>query len=135
MTPSRKSLTSLFLVGALATAGAACGSSSDSSDSDSSADSIAEWCATWEEFDASEEEAGLGELTGMLDTLAKTAPAEINDDMQYLASAFTEMMDAVDSMDTDAMEALEAEFDEEEIEAATERIETYVLDVCDIDTE
>jgi hypothetical protein len=135
MTPQRKTLTSFFLAGTLAVGGAACGSDSDSSDSNSSADSVAAWCNTWEEFEATEDEADLEDLTGMLDILAKDAPAEIKDDMEYLASAFTDSMEAMESMDTEAMEAIEEKYSEEEIDAVSARLEAYVQDVCGIDTE
>lgn len=135
MTQRGKSLTTFLLVGILAVGGVACGSSSDSSDSKSSSGSVTEWCNTWQEFESTEDEADLDELTRMLDVLAKDAPAEISDDMEYLASAFTDSMEAMNSMDTEAIEALEEKYDDEKIDAVTARLEAYVQDVCGIETD
>lgn len=126
----RQLSTSLFLVGTLAVGAVACGSSSDSSGSDTS---TAAWCDKYEEFENSESEADMAGLTDMVDSLAKDAPKEIKSDMELLSSAFTDAMDMVDPTDSDAVAAFEEKYSDDEIEAATDRIEVFVKDVCGFD--
>ncbi len=125
MTPLRKVFASLFIVGTLTVSGVAC-SSSDSGTS------TAAWCKKFEKVDKEESKSESADIGKAFEGLAKDAPKAIRKDMDMLASAFTALSD-IDVTDENAMKELEANYDENEIDAATKRIETFVKDECGYD--
>ena len=131
MSPFRKIFGSLMIVGLITAGGAAC-SSDDSSKSADSAASIDAWCKKFEQAEKDDEGAELEESAAIFKDLAKDAPGAIRDDMDLIASAFTEMQ-SVDFEDESAVKALEEKYDEDEIDAATNRIEVFAKDECGLD--
>ncbi|MEO6989833.1 MAG: hypothetical protein ABI239_14440 [Aquihabitans sp.] len=119
-----------MIVGIVTAGGVAC--SSDDSKSSDSAASIDAWCKKFEQAEKDDDGAEIDESAKLFADLAKDAPGPIKDDMNLIASAFNEM-ESVDFEDEDAVKALEEKYSEDDIDAASARIETFVKDECGID--
>lgn len=130
MSPLRKIFASLLIVGMVTAGGVAC-SSDDSSDSAASTEA---WCNQFKAMEDADVDLELDESAKMIEDLAKNAPGAVRDDMNLLATAFTELS-AVDFEDAEAVAAVEEKYDEDKIDAATSRIEAFVKDKCGIDVD
>lgn len=95
-----------------------------------------------EDFDPNEA-ADMEELNRLLDELSDRAPSEIRDDVETVAEGlreFVEVLSTIDTSDPNALAELgeraeELEGMQEEMEAATERVDRYLEEECGIDPE
>jgi hypothetical protein len=99
------------------------------------AESVRQLGEAFDDFDPE----GLQTASDAIDDLAASAPDEISDDMAVMQDAIQQLVDAFDGVDPDddeaTAEALASlqDLDTEEIEAASNRIEEFVQEECDID--
>ncbi|MEO6987884.1 MAG: hypothetical protein ABI239_04480, partial [Aquihabitans sp.] len=78
------------------------------------------WCEKFKAYDEGDEvvdDDGLDDFVKSWEELAKDAPAEVSDDMNYMASIATSTID-------------EADYSDEKMEAASDRVEAFVKDKC-----
>lgn len=80
------------------------------------------------------------ELTTAIDKLADEAPSEIEDDTKKIAGAFGEYNDLLEKYDYDFAKIPESETKEisienEDVEAASDRVESYFEKVCKMDSD
>ncbi len=85
-------------------------------------------------------EKEFNELTSAIDKLADEAPGEIEGDIEKISSAFNEYNDLLKKYDYDFTKIPEAEQEKisiqnEDIEAASNRVESYFEKVCKMDSD
>lgn len=121
----------------------------DDQDTDFSGSGSGDFCALakdyMEEFDDAGEgsgdiEAEYRELVAAIDNLASEAPGEIKDDVEVVNDAFKRSVAVLEKYDFDFTkipedEAEAANIDTPEVEAASNRVESYFEKVCELDTD
>jgi hypothetical protein len=87
-------------------------------------------------------DADVGDYADQLDAIAENAPDEIKDAMETLAAGYDQLAEALQGIDLSdpqsysdpevqqQLEELSAVFDDEEYQAATEEIGTYIAENC-----
>ena len=126
----RKTLATATVVGALALSGAACSSSSSAS-----------WCdkvkkvandTSNDSIDVTDSDAfakAQKDAEEKLNDIAKGAPSEISGDMKKLTEGYQKAMAAMASNDSSALEGI----DEDELEAASDRVDKFVKEKCGVE--
>ena len=120
-------------------------------DTDFSGDGSGDFCELARKYEEDFEDTGdastaddvkkeYQELTAAIDELADEAPDEIQADVEVVNKAFTTFYETLEKYDFDATkipesEADKLELDSDEIEAASNRVESYFEKVCDIDSD
>ncbi|HEV2756855.1 MAG TPA: hypothetical protein VG318_13895 [Actinomycetota bacterium] len=113
----------LALVAVLAACGGDDGGGSEAGGSDGGGGDAQAFCSKQEELD-SLDTADPEEMSAAIDDLVADAPEEISDDIQLIADTLEQLQDASSPEDLEGV-------DTDELEAASERIESWVEENCE----